>query len=1302
MGAERRWLRWRPSGSARAALVLALMAAYVLALGSAHVEAQDDDWTITREPTASRAPGRPRDGRRPGRPRPATPTVDVDARMVERYLAIVLARPEDDGAVRRLLERASSRPGGVEGLVASLAVRAEALGAAGDLALAAIALARADMAAAEAAIARALSRDPENVAARLLRARAELRSGDRAAAAAALTEAAQREAEGARRDAIDRERALLYVELGRIDEARAIFARLGRHGSVLGRTELVRALAAHGRCADVLTELPDAERAAARDASASVSLALLRARCEREQGDPAAARATLERAWPRALGSGRGPELLDAMVEDARASEGLPALADALAALGPAAALHRGVVLEELGRDDEALRVFEQVLRRQPRDAETRQRVVRLLSRNGRLADALEHQRALARLYPERIALALELAGALRDQGRAEEGLAVLDRARARARRDRTALFLLVDTYARWGERDRVLETLEALVRESPDDPRALSALANELIERGERERGLAILERMARGAGRGVQGELEAARAFANVRVFERALAHLEAAVRLAPDAPEVIEAQAEIFERAGRDDDAERALARRIARGAPTPADESGLHEAEARLVASWARRGRLAAHRDELAQAHARGEESASRMLADVQRRSGDHDGALATLEALASRRPDDVRLLGSLARLHHERGDYAAEVATLRRLADLEPARAGWHFTRLVELALATYRDDDAIAFAEEAARRSVDDAGLALRLGRLHARRRDLARAAAAYARAIAIDPDAFEAAWELATIEREAGRARRALDLYLDILGRSRDDELRERAGRAALELARAEGEEASLEPRLLSLALAHGDAPVFRRLALALYGSLSGAARARGDVAEIERRVSRALPILLASLRDPDVGARAAARQLLFAHPVRGASAALLALASDDRVEPSVRIEALSAALRVIGPGDREALLGLVAGPSEPLAVLALHGLARILPGPERARLLRTLRGADGPLAEHAWVWTLLAATGSGAGREVPAAPPTTSLAWLLVWHARVVGDEVAQRTALAAQTAASRGRADHGLEVAVELAAAGALSEAEIDELARRALTSRETETQRALRILVSEAHPEVACAPVASASETLEAWMVRAIAACPRRPRDPAAVGRALERVTLGLEGGELVRALDRLAVLARADASAIDHILPAARSVAGRVLAASPGAEGALAVVRAKGALPGIVGDDTHVGLLTHPDARVRAEAAATAPLASGAEALLGVVRSDSSWVVRRAALLRVTSASGDAVEAAVEAGLEDRISYVRGAALARAALLPGPRRCELLASRSDREPDPVLARQLAQALADCAR
>lgn len=1296
-----------------ATIGLALTAVSAVLGATEASRAQEDDWAITRPPTPRR--GAVRDARSGLGTRPRALRSREPSDALDRAIATLLARPDDESVARAILARASGIPAGLARVTEAVEARRSESSPDAELALASLALARADLAQAQEHAERASATWPEDGRAHLLRARIAERRGDRALRVEALAQAAQR-LEGYRRADVERELAELLVELGRLEEARELFRGLARGRSSRARAELARALAAAGRCDEALRELDEIPSAPAAAASEGVSLALLRAGCERDLGRADDARATLLGAWTLATRASRQGEVLDALVRLARDTDGAEVLERALAPLGSAAALHRGMLLEELGRDDEALVALRAAAARDRHDAEVRSRIARLLTRMGRLQEALAERRALARAFPGRFELVLELAAELHALGRRAEALAELDRAKSRARGDRTALSMLVDAYARLGERDRVISTLEDLARAAPNDPRAIVALAHELLERGDNERAFGLVEALAGGRGSDPRtralAHLEVAEALANLRAPERALAHLEAAEALLPEAPEVLEAQAHLYERMGRDDDAARALERLVELGARATQDVAAaraLEEAEARLVASWARGGQLTRVRPALEAAHARGDASAGRMLAELHRRSGRLEEARATLRALEARSPDDARVVASIARIEHERGDYEGEVTALRRLAELEPTRAGHHYARLVELALTAYRDEDALAFAEEALRHAVEDADVLVRIGRLHARRRDPARAAEAFARALSVDPDALEAAWELASIERDRAHTSRALSLYLDIVERTRDEDLRDRAGRAALEAARAAGMEASIEPRVLSLALSLGRGPgsVARRMALSLYGSLVAGARARSDAVALERWVSRALPVLLTSVREPDFATRAAARQILFARPVRGAGPALVGLARDETIDPTTRADALASAIEVVGDREATDLRALLEDPNETLAVLALHGLVRSLEAlgrqgrDERTRRLQALSTRQGALGTHARVWTLLLADGSRT--LAPRAERTEDerqLPWLAAWQMAAQGEGPAALGALA--EARTRMRDPSAYAVALELVAGRLDDPGTLERLAREALVESGGIRAAAERTLLSPVRPTLACLPGLRRAETLEAWLGRGLERCPRQPRDSARVASVLERVASELAEADVERALDLWGFRPRAEHDP-PWLAPTLSALARRASSALEARDTlALALARAAAGRPDLLEPALWTRLLEAASPQVREAAVRSAPLPALAARLAETVRRDAAWSVRRAALVRLADPTLDPEtrrDAAAD-GLLDPYAFVRTAALGVVATLVPETACALV-DLARRDPDETVRTRALELSAPCA-
>ena len=1167
--------------------------------------------------------------------------------MVDRYLAIVLARADDETAMQRLLEHASRLPEGVRGLERALeSRRTESLSM--RLVLAALAHARGDDASARSAISEAVALEPQRVEPYRLLARIERGAGDLEGALRALTAASERAPED---DAILRERGALLVDLHRFDEARAVYESLP-HASAWERTEFVRLLASRGHCAEALPAF-DAAEASSLDAAATTTVLLLRAQCEDPVRGAQPAQASLMRALVPARRAGRELEVLDAMLDLARRRGTLEELAPELVSMGSEARASLGMVLEELGRDGEARQAYTQHLSAHARDADVRVRLAHLLARSGELEAALNERRTLARLFPDRLAFTLEYADALSSLGRQSEALRVLDAARARGRGDAGVLRRVLDAYSRLGDRERVLRTLEDLVQQDPTDASRVTALASEFIARNELPRAQALIDSLAEDGT--VEGELAAGRASLDARLMEAARTHLERANALRPNDPDVLDASADLYERMGRSADAQRVVEMRLA---ALDASDPRVRDLEARLVASWARGGILAQQIQPLTLRADAGEIRALRLLAEVQRRLGDSDGSLASLVRLEALTPDDIGVVTARQRLHHARHEYEAEVRALRRLVELEPSRAGWHLSQLVELALSVYQDDAALAFANEAGGRAFNDAGLAIRLGRLEAQRHEMERAAALYRRALEVDPDAHEAAWELASIEEGQGRVDEAARLYASIVERTSDDELRDRAAQAALESARASNALRTLEPRFLALALAHGDSPAHRRPALILYTALLHELE-QNDPGAVERAATRALPVLLAGVRDADASHRAMSQSILLRYPVRGAAAPLLALAASENAELALRRSAAFAALRVVDASNESALRNLLASLDARLRVAALHGLARVL-SPDAFR-------------------TLLASL-----REHPDLELRTHAAW---WN--TITTTPAQQAASGAMFTALRD--DAALSEATRLrilAEAREPNTASLDWLAAHALSQNTS---------ISPRHPLLAfvqlartCVPHIETDETAEAWVTRANALCPTTQRSDAQISEALERAVYNLAPGSLPNALLRLAEMGE---SAPGRVFFAARAVHAR-LGASPSLRDAQRDLRLIRSAPESCDAACWDRYLTHPSMEVRAAATEVAPR----ERVLAL--QDATWLVRRARVVRLGELwDSDSLPGLREA-LQDESLYVRTAALSVLMEHLDPSTCTAITGRLEVEEATSLRAALERARDTC--
>lgn len=152
-------------------------------------------------------------------------------------------------------------------------------------------------------------------------------------------------------------------------------------------------------------------------------------------------------------------------------------------------------------------------------------------------------------------------------------------------------------------------------------------------------------------------------------------------------------------------------------------------------------------------------------------------GRHDVALARLDALLERWPDDAHALASRGHLRAQRGQAALAIADLQRLVERHPTRAAADWFNL-GFVLDLARNDDAAA---HAFRRAVElDArldrawyGLALVL----IRQQRLDEAAVALERNTALQPMSPHGWYELARLHVQCARADHARGIIRRLMG---------------------------------------------------------------------------------------------------------------------------------------------------------------------------------------------------------------------------------------------------------------------------------------------------------------------------------------------------------------------------------------------------------------------------------------------------------------------------------------------------------------------------------------------
>ncbi len=897
----------------------------------------------------------------------------------------LFARPTDATLATRLVRLAGKS--GAAGLRARFEARASS-GRFADLAAYATLLAALgadEDAAAAFARAAAVRADATVLAGR---ARALARAGHRAEAIAAYDDAARGAPPRDQRRSLEAELALFEGpgDLEReLTVRRALAALDPRSDDAAGHlADVLERLGRPGEAADLLAARLPKDRATRFDGALRVA----ELRDAAGDGDGAAAllaevlrglpRADMERrrlAWTRAVAVARHR--------------------DALAELGAALARDAGSVeWNVLGQVRDELGDLEGALEAERRAAgphpspELGRRIVALLDRLGRDGEAVTVYEDLARRAPTDPTWALELVERELRRGLRKQAGAHFDAAAARFSRSPSAMMRLAELASRWGEDARALTAWTRARALAPRDEQAILGLGETEFVTGKRALALRTWQTLRDGARSAVEGRLRLAEVLLEHDLLVEAFAEAEGARERAPKQPSVHRLLAQILERQRQTDAAVREwdLVVELAAGASEAGER---REARTRVLTLLARtsRGRL----DERVRAlearvrSAPDDRETALFLSEAKQRLGNQAGAIATLRAIVDRdgdatkavlADDDARAEAALAlvRLLRATGNNEEAVRRLEELAKRAPGRAREAHVQIADVELGRHDETVALAHATLAARLAPGDGQALARIAAIEERAGDEAGAFSTYRRAFEDDADAT-AAFALATMLERRGDAVEAATVLHRLFETATDDEVVLEAGRRAIELDEFLGRLPDLERVVARGLYAGARAPVMRRVLVdllrrllpPLYGASPSDATASAErgrlaqhglrpllevIGDSDGRPERALVTLLGMLGNKDAApvlARLAAPATDPAHDERpGASTA----SAHD-----VQVAAVIALGRLADERGHDVLEKLAAAPDGRLRAAAVWALGRVAAPHDAATFAHALR---------------------------------------------------------------------------------------------------------------------------------------------------------------------------------------------------------------------------------------------------------------------------------------------------------------------------------------------------------
>jgi tetratricopeptide (TPR) repeat protein/HEAT repeat protein len=994
----------------RVPIVLAALIALGLSAGSDSAWAQFNPSGRKKQPSAPK-PGSARTPAKPSRApaRPATPTGSAAAApteftdgqapnqeaLVARYTAVVLAQPGASFPLQRLAQLYRERDGNLDKLLADFEQRAAQPGQSRFNALVALAgLYRQDGQndRALATYQRAASEQPKNPVALSALAALFTERGDKAKAREHYEQVLPLLKDDAEREQTLRTLVQLSLDTKDYDRAKGYHRKLVERarGSFFVRAELGRELLQRGDYARAADEFRDVVAAASGDnrvvapALRDYGRALVKSG-KREEGLKQLRRA-LALAGSQA---GVRREIYDVIVEAYRDADRLPGLVKELetAARDYDELRLLGALYEETGKVDLALKTYEKALDRNPKDLETRIKVVQLLQIQGELDRAIKQYELLIAAAPQNADFVFQLAEALLQRGDRQKALEQLKRLEARGTQDEDTLAALVDFYERVDEKPRAMALLQRLTQVGSRDPQHLVELGSRFWQQDDKKRALQTWERIKsvvpdRALALQTLGEV-----YLEHDLVKEALEALSEAARLRPKDLKFKKAFALALERAGaasasrdfrvRQYEDARKIWEELLKGAGDNAHAA--REARQHIVTLWALSGQLlqrVAPLERRLRATPPDLES-GRLLAEVLMRLRRYPDAERTLQLIVQKAPGDTSSLLQLERVLVQQRKLQQAIKVLETLVRADPKRARESYQRMAQYAAELYQDDQALRYAARAVELGPDDAEGHRKLGDMYRKRQDVPRAVQAYRQAIAKNDRLFAVYFQLAELLINQSEVEEADKLLRRVMRASPDEELVSQAARLSMQVNLGRGTLESLEKDLLPLALANPQKPIYRRLLIDIYGALafplvhqahSGAPELANRATEALKRLGeRAVKPLLDALGDERDAQQRVAIELLGHIDNKSAGPALIAFAAGNAPsELRTRAVLAAGALRdpALIPRYRDVLTPrgqVVADESDPVVVAAAYGLATMR-SPAAQPLLTELLASDAP----------------------------------------------------------------------------------------------------------------------------------------------------------------------------------------------------------------------------------------------------------------------------------------------------------------------------------------------------
>tara|TARA_R110002096_G_scaffold143328_1_gene299140 strand:+ start:108796 stop:112920 length:4125 start_codon:yes stop_codon:yes gene_type:complete len=537
---------------------------------------------------------------------------------------------------------------------------------------------------------------------------------------------------------------------------------------------------------------------------------------------------------------------------------------------------------EETGVADKAIAAYRKATKAAPYELDTQRRLIVLLENSGRELEALKQYESVIRVAPGEPRFQLELAKRYWKLGRVADAMGMAKKIQSHFSSDAGVISSLADLYSAWNKPKEALDAYETLTRIEPNEPRHLENLGERHFQDGDKSKASKTWQKIVRVKSAENYGRL--ASIYAEHDLLTEAVAMYGKAIDLASKNTNFYKGRANVLERLRRIDDSIKDWETVLSLSPDKKSYASVRQEARRRVVNLLGRtqngrsrgkgqlRTRIKIWESGFAATPPRLGDGF--YLVEAYRNLSDLGKMQTTLERLLKLRPSDQSVMLQLVKNYRSLRKYDEAIALLLELAKQNPGRERDYYTQIAEIKTDLQLDDEAIEYVRRALEKSPNDPIAYQRLAERYQAMQKQSKAIEAYEKVLELSPRSFSVGFVLARLYVNSGHRDKATALYRDILSNASSAEDLRKAGREAVELEWLNGTLPGLLATLSPLVAANSHKPMYRRIFVQIY--------------------DRLVPTLAAKLEDSDPAVRAGARAELDKLGTTGLRPLLEALADD------------------------------------------------------------------------------------------------------------------------------------------------------------------------------------------------------------------------------------------------------------------------------------------------------------------------------------------------------------------------------------------------------------------------